>query len=223
MTSSIKKLAFATLLGTLGLAPISGYAQSLFNNEEKMDDLAQEMQGISADITSSMQDAQGAIHKLLGEGESPSADSVRLYFDDLETQARSILAQVSVNSSFMDALDAADRRLAVMQKRFEADVNASGGEDARALRRLERIQQARQDFAEQMSNVRETEKDIVELILQNSESRDSLLLEGQISDAEQVAAALRRVTDGLRDAADKLQEISIAALESDDVSNISTD
>ena len=223
MTSSIKKLAFAVFLGVWVLTPLSGYAQSLFNNEEKMDDLAEEMQGISADITSSMQDAQGAIHKLLGEGESPSADAVRLYFDDLETQARSILSQVSVNSSFMDALDAADRRLAVMQKRFEADVNASGGEDARALRRLERIQQARQDFTEQMNNVRETEKDIVELILQNSESRDSLLLDGQISDAEQVAAALRRVTDGLRDAADKLQEISIAALASDDVPDISTD
>ena len=223
MTSSINKLTLAALLGVWFLAPVSGHAQSLFKDKEHMDELAKEMQVISTDITSSMDDAQSAIHKLLGEGESPSADALRQYFDDLESKARTILSRVSVNSSFMDALDAAERHLAVMQKRFEADVKAAGGEDAHALRRLERIQRSRQEFTAQMNKLRETESDIIELILQNTKSRDSLLLDGQIEDAELVADALKTVTDGLQSAADKLQEISVAALESEDVSKISTD
>lgn len=223
MTSSLRKAAFAALISSVAILPVSGQAQSLFTNEAQMDDLAKEMQGISTDITSSMQDTQDAIKTLIGENGGAGADAVRQYFDNLETQARTILAQVSVNSNFMDALDAADRRLGIMQKRFEADVKASGGEDARALQRLERIQKARQDFTEQMKKVHQTEKDIVELILQNSQARDDLIIDGGIRDAEMVVAALSRVTDGLQDAADKLQEISTAALARDDVSNIATE
>lgn len=223
MTSTVRKAVFAALVGSLAVLPVSGQAQSLFSNEAQMDDLAKEMQGISSDITTSMKDAQIAIKILLGENGGAGADAVRRYFDNLETQARTILAQVSVNSNFMDALDAADRRLGIMQKRFEADVKASSGDDARALQRLERIQKARQDFTEQMRKVHQTEKDIVELILQNSQARDDLIIDGSIKDAEMVVAALNRVTDGLQDAADKLQEISEAALTRDDVSNIATD
>lgn len=223
MTLSLRRTVFAGLVGGMVLLPTLGHSQSLFNNEAQMNDLAQEMQDISSDISTNMQETQDAIKTLLGESGGTRADAVRQYFDNLETQARTILAQVSVNSNFMDALDAADRRLSVMQKRFEADVTASGGEDARALHRLERIQRARQEFTEQVNRVRQTEKDIVELILLNSQARDELFMDGILDDVEDVVAALSRVTDGLQDAAGKLQEISTAALSREDTSNISTD
>lgn len=223
MTSYVQKTVRAALVGGLALLPLAAQSQSLFSNEAQMDELAKEMQGISSGISASMQGTQDEIKILLSENGGSGADAVIQYFDNLETQARTILAQVSVNSNFMDALDSADRRLGVMQKRFEADVKASGGEDARALRRLERIQKARQEFSDQMKKVHQTEKDIVELILVNSQARDDIILEGGIGQAEKVVAALGRVTDGLQDAADKLQEISEAALSRDDVSNIASD
>ena len=222
MTSSIYKLTFAALLvWVLSLA--SGNAQSLFADKEQMDELARQMQTIGTEITAEMDNTQNSIDKLLGAGASDSADAVRQYFDLLETQARKILSLVSVNSNFMDALDSADRRLDVMQKRFAANLKASDGEDADAKLNLERIQRLRQNFSEQMNELRETEKNIIAAILLNANTRDRLLLEGQIKDAEQVATDLGKVSDKLRSAAEKLQEISTAALASEDASNISTE
>lgn len=222
--NSIKRTIFITASAVcLLMGTVNVQAQSLFADEERMDELALEMQSISSSITSSMQETQSAIQALLNEDGKAGVDSVRAYFDSLENQARTILSQVSVNSNFMDALDAADRRLQVMQRRFEADVEASGGSDGRALQRLERIQKARADFDTQMKMVRETESDIVELILENSEARDELIIEGSLDDAERVVAALSKVTSGLQAAAGTLQEISQTALNRDDVASIATE
>lgn len=220
MNKSFRLLCFAASMAGLAFAAPVVHAESLFANEERMNALAQDMQGISANISSSMAETQSAIQQLLREEGNPSADAVRAYFDNLESQARTILTQVSVNSEFMDALDAADRRLQVMQRRFEADVEASGGNDARANSRLERIQRARSEFENQVKMVRQTEKDIVQLLIENSTARDDLIAEGTLRDAELVVEALSRVTGGLQAAADTLQEISSAALQRDDVSSI---
>ena len=200
----MKKLTFAGFLGAWILAFGSGHAQIQHSLDEELKSLKE--------VLKELGESMNRVHQL-----EDRVDIMRRHFDGLDTQARSILVQVSENSSFMDALDASGRRLAVLQKRFEADVNASGGEDARALRRVERIQQTRQDFTEQINIVHKIELDIVDLLFENSGFIRNLQLNDTISSgAEEVlkngAEEVQNAVGRMRGISDAVRRIDIDVL-----------
>lgn len=179
-----------------------------FARSDQMAELQKQMESVSNDVRAQIAESQASMENLGTSNKSEASFRINAYFDGIEQQARVVMGLVSMNGPYMDALDDTRTKIISMIGRFEQEA-PSPSRDAR----LARLQALKAEYEGLYEKVIQSDKQMSNLIVRTNQARGEILKDIQVDEIADVVAKLSKVSEGLGQMADLLDQVSKAAVE----------
>jgi hypothetical protein len=207
-SSPYKSAVLLTLLCLTMAYPANGQQVADFARADQMVDLQKQMESVSNGVRTHIAESQASMANLGTSDRSEASFRINAYFDGIEQQARVVMGLVSINGPYMDALDDTRTKIISMIGRFEQEA-PSPSRDAR----LARLQSLKAEYEGLYDKIIQSDKQMSSLIVRTNLARGEILKDIQVDEIADVVAKLSKVSEGLSQMADLLDQVSKSAVE----------
>lgn len=197
------------LLLCLAMAGGQAAAQDEYVREDRLQELQEEMSGLSASVSQRLTSADRALETMLDEeSESEREATINDILDSMEQDANTILEQISLNSPFMDSLDDARARIIVLISLNEREPPSPSRDN-----RLARLEQSRQAYEKEYEAIQSAEGELTAMISNFANVRREVMMESQVGEVEEVVRRLKDVTAQLGRMTEVLRDVGSTVID----------
>lgn len=196
-----KYTAAATVSLLLTLAP--AFSQEGLARQERLEELTADLSGISARITTSVNDTLASMSKLQGDSGEEATDAAFVMLDTIQAETRAVIDTVKVTSPFMSSLDDARATVLVLLRKNERDPPGPGRD-----RRIADLTTALATIDEKSKQILATEGQLTAILADHAQLRAELMRNRDVRKVQNFVQDLSKMTDQLQQMANVLSEIS---------------
>lgn len=188
----------------------SAIAQSVVNTN-RLEDLRGELSATANSVRDNLTSTAQSMTALFESGATAEQGAVLSILDAMETESRTILDRVKLNSDFMDELDRARAEVLVILRKQEREPPSPARDN-----RVARLESALAQVEDEYETLQSLESQITFSLSQHAQLRREITLEGEVVRVETFVDELQELTSNLERMVAVLDEVGTSFLQTED-------